>query len=237
MTIPIVQVDAFAAEPFRGNPACVCLLNEAKDDEWLQSMAAEMNLSETAFVWSRGDHFRLRWFTPAAEVELCGHATLATAHVLWAKGLLNETDEAVFETLSGRLAASKQGDLITLNFPARPPVETEPPTGLIESLGIEPLFIGTDGTDYMIEVANEKTVAGLTPDFQSLARISARGIIVTAQSSSGDRDFVSRFFGPAVGIDEDPVTGSAHSIMAPYWANKLNMTKMTAEQLLSLIHI
>ena len=234
MGVPIYQVDAFAERPFSGNPACVCLMEERKEDGWLQAVAAEMNLSETAFVWPRNDleePFHLRWFTPVAEVELCGHATLATSHVLWQSGRLKETDEAVFHTLSGRLSSSKQGELITLDFPCRPPVETAPPAGLIDSLGIEPLFVGTDGTDYMIEVATENTVASLSPDFQQLGRISARGIIVTAASDSNERDFVSRFFGPAVGIDEDPVTGSAHTIMAPYWAKKLGITKMKAEQI------
>ena len=234
MEIPIYQVDAFAEKPFSGNPACVCLLDEPKDDEWLQAVAAEMNLSETAFVWLRKnqeDYSHLRWFTPVAEVELCGHATLATSHVLWGTGRLNESEDAVFQTLSGRLSASKRGELITLDFPSRPPIEADPPEGLISSLDVEPLFVGTDGTDYIIEVQNENDVATLSPDFQTLASISARGIIVTAESDTSKRNFVSRFFGPAVGINEDPVTGSAHTILAPYWAEKLGMTQMRAEQL------
>ena len=230
MSIPIYQVDAFADQAFSGNPACVCLMDKQQDDQWFQNVAAEMNLSETAFVWNDDGKFLIRWFTPVTEVDLCGHATLASAHTLWETGTLASDCEAVFESRSGRLSAVRAGDQISMNFPSRPPVATDLPVGLAEGLGIKPLFVGTDKTDYMVEVESEEVIRGLTPDFGVLKSVSARGIIVTAKCESGEYDFISRFFGPAAGIDEDPVTGSAHTILTPYWAEKLGRTKMSAFQ-------
>ena len=230
MSIKIYQVDAFANEPFTGNPACVCLMEDERPDAWLQSVAAEMNLSETAFVWRKPDGFHIRWFTPWTEVELCGHATLGSAHVLWESGWLESSTEAKFNSLSGVLGAVKEGDDIFLDFPAKAPVSVEPPSGLLEGLNVEPLYVGTDKTDFVIEVGDEATICELSPDFEKLKNVEARGIIVTSASESNDYDFVSRFFGPAVGINEDPVTGSAHCILAPYWSKKLEKQSMLAYQ-------
>ena len=232
MSIPIYQVDAFAERPFTGNPACVCLMQAEMPDDWMQNLAAEMNLSETAFVWKRNDQFKIRWFTPAAEVDLCGHATLAASHVLWEAGWSSKDTDVVFDSKSGHLSASRKGKLIVLDFPANPPTEVEAPAGLLQSLGVENkvIYIGSDDTDFIIEVDSEFTVRSLTPDFARLKHTTARGIIVTSQSDSQQYDFVSRFFGPAVGIDEDPVTGSAHTTMAPYWSRKLGRTEMKAFQ-------
>lgn len=232
MPIKIFQVDAFSDQAFGGNPACVCLMKDEASDEWMQSVAAEMNLSETAFVWQRDDEYQIRWFTPESEVDLCGHATLATSHVLWREGWLAAAAEAVFDSRSGRLTASQVEGQIVLNFPAKPPTAVDAPEGLLKSLGIEGAdkYVGTDQTDYMVEVELEDTVRGLTPDFASLKKTTARGIIVTSRSDCEQYDFVSRFFGPAVGIDEDPVTGSAHTMLAPYWSTKLGKSKMNAFQ-------
>ncbi len=230
MSIPIYQVDAFADQPFSGNPACVCLMSESKSDEWMQSVAIEMNLSETAFVWRRDDHFHLRWFTPAAEVELCGHATLATSHALWQFGWLDNGTTAVFDTLSGKLEATQVGEGIVMDFPSKMPTPAIAPDGLLEGLGIDARFIGTDGTDYMIEVESEDVVRNLRPNFQMLQQVTARGIIVTSKSEQSELDFISRFFAPACGINEDPVTGSAHCLMAPYWSEKLKKNELSAFQ-------
>jgi PhzF family phenazine biosynthesis protein len=228
----IFQVDAFADRPFKGNPAGVCLLEAACPDEWMQSVAAEMNLSETAFVLPLERGFSLRWFTPACEVDLCGHATLATAHVLWERGVLAPDREARFETLSGRLTARRDGDRIELDFPARPPLP-EPPAwadAVVGALGIKPVTIGMSAEDVIFEAADEATVRSIAPDFATLRSLPARGVIVTSRSSDKRFDFVSRFFAPAVGVDEDPVTGSSHTVLAPYWAKKLGKTSFTAFQ-------
>lgn len=230
MGIPLFQVDAFANEIFHGNPAGVCLLDAAREDHWMQSLAMEMNLSETAFVLPEGDGYRLRWFTPAAEVDLCGHATLATAHTLWATGRLRPDEQARFYTRSGLLTARRAGEWIELNFPATPPAETEAPAGLLAALGLsEALFIGRSKFDYLVEVADEAVVRGLSPDFGALNRVEARGVMVTARGSGG-YDFISRFFAPRVGVNEDPVTGSAHCCLTPYWSSKLGRTELKAFQ-------
>ncbi len=233
MTIPIYQVDAFTDAAFGGNPAGVCLLTDPKEDSWMQSVAAEMNLSETAFVRPEKEGFRLRWFTPQVEVELCGHATLATSHILWETGVLARNREAKYETLSGRLGARLDGQgWIELDFPSRP-VKPEPPDWLDElagALGIKPYGAGLSKEDVLVEAADEATVRALRPDFGVLRSLPARGVIVTARSSDPRFDFVSRFFAPAVGVDEDPVTGSSHTVLVPYWADRLGKQSFTAFQ-------
>ncbi|MEM9411647.1 MAG: PhzF family phenazine biosynthesis protein [Planctomycetota bacterium] len=231
MAIRIFQVDAFCEKPFTGNPACVCLMQDEKPDSWLQAVAAEMNLSETAFLWPRENRYQIRWFTPACEANLCGHATLASAHVVWEAKLVDPSSTIEFDSRGGPLKAEKMGDQIILDFPAKViNDESSAPDGLLDSLNAEPLYLGTDGTDYLLEVASEREVLDLTPDFTKLANVNARGVIVTARSDRANIDFVSRFFGPKVGIDEDPVTGSAHCLLAPYWAEKLNKNELKAHQ-------
>jgi PhzF family phenazine biosynthesis protein len=230
MGIPIYQVDAFTDRPFAGNPAAVCLLHAPAQPEWMQAVANEMNLAETAFVHSEGDGYRLRWFTPAVEVELCGHATLATAHVLWARGELAQGEEARFYTLSGLLTARQEAEWITLDFPANDAKEASPAPGLIEALGVRPLFVGRDQFDYLVQVGTEAEVRAATPDFAGLRRIPVRGVIVTSRAEGDGFDFVSRFFAPGAGIDEDPVTGSAHCSLGPYWSRKLGKQEFVAYQ-------
>jgi PhzF family phenazine biosynthesis protein len=232
MAIPIFQVDAFATEPFKGNPAGVCLLRGPAEASWMQSVAAEMNLAETAFPLAEGDGFRLRWFTPKVEVRLCGHATLATAHILWEQGLLSPDKEARFQTLSGLLTARKDGHRIELDFPARPPLP-EPPAwavAVVGALGIKPVYIGMSAEDILFEAADEGAVRSAQPDFATLRSLPARGVIVTSRSADKRFDFVSRFFAPAVGVDEDPVTGSSHTVLVPYWAGRLGRKELTAYQ-------
>lgn len=225
MAIKIFQVDAFASKPFTGNPAAVCLLEEPKPDDWMQSVAAEMNLSETAFV-VRSDapeknRFQLRWFTPKVQVDLCGHATLATAHVLWECGWLPENELAVFDSRSGELKGEKADDMIYLNFPATPAKPKPLPAELLAALKVDPIYSGTSREDWLIEVATANEVRNVDIDFHQLAKAKTRGVILTAASDKPEFDFVSRFFAPAVGIDEDPVTGSAHCCLAPFWSEKL----------------
>jgi PhzF family phenazine biosynthesis protein len=232
MSVPIFQVDAFTAEPFKGNPAGVCLLKKPAEASWMQRVAAEMNLAETAFPLPEGDGFRLRWFTPAVEVRLCGHATLATAHILWEEGILAPDREARFETLSGILAARRAGERIELDFPSRPVRNAAPPAmeALIGALGIKPVFVGSSEEDILIEAADEAAVRSLEPDFATLRSLPARGVIVTSRSDDARFDFVSRFFAPAVGVDEDPVTGSSHCVLTPFWAQRLGKASLTAYQ-------
>jgi len=197
----------------------------------MQSVAAEMNLAETAFLVRQGDAFELRWFTPAVEVDLCGHATLASAHMLWQDGHLAPDAEARFDTRSGRLTARRAGDWIEMDFPAEPAHADPPPPGLLDALGVTAAWTGhRPRLGYrLVEVADEETVRRTAPDFRALAR-AARGVIVTARASSGEADFVSRFFAPAMGVDEDPVTGSAHCVLAPYWAGQLGKSELTGYQ-------
>lgn len=232
MAIPIFQVDAFAEEPFKGNPAGVCLLPEPADADWMQNVAAEMNVAETAFPLAEGDGFRLRWFTPKVEVKLCGHATLATAHILYERGILAPDQEARFETLSGLLTARRDGELIELDFPARPPLPKPPEwaDAVVGALGIKPVYIGMSAEDVLFEAADEEAVRSIKPDFATLRSLPARGVIVTSRSADRRFDFVSRFFAPAVGVDEDPVTGSSHTVLVPYWAGRLGRTSFTAYQ-------
>lgn len=226
----ITTVDAFADEPFTGNPAAVCLLEAVRPATWMQAVAREMNLSETAFLLAEGASWRLRWFTPGAEVDLCGHATLASAHVLWETGRLAADERARFDTASGRLEAYREGDTIVLDFPAEPSAAAPAPAGLVEALGVEPVAVSRNRMDFLVEVADEAAVRAASPDFGRLRAVDVRGVIVTARSASGDHDFVSRFFAPAVGVDEDPVTGSAHCCLAPYWADRLGREALRGYQ-------
>lgn len=230
MEIPIFQVDAFTNERFRGNPAAVCVLNEPADEAWMQAVASEMNLSETAFLHREGDGFRLRWFTPTVEVALCGHATLAGAHVLWEAGYLWTQEEARFHTQSGLLTARPVADWIELNFPAVKAEEAEPAPGLIDALGVTPTFVGRNKFDYVVEVDSADTVRRITPDHAALRKLDVRGVMVTARHDDSQFDFISRFFAPGSGIDEDPVTGSAHCCLTPYWAAKLGKQELVAHQ-------
>ena len=227
----IYQVDAFTTTPFAGNPAAVCVLAEPASEGWMQDVAREMNLSETAFLVRREDGFGLRWFTPLVEVDLCGHATLASAHVLWESGETS-TDETIrFHTRSGLLTATRDGDWIELDFPATPVTACDPPPDLLAGLGVSPVFVGKSIFDYMVEVSTEEEVHALAPDFSTLGRVDTRGVMVTSQSDSSECDFVSRFFAPATGVDEDPVTGSAHCALGPYWQGRLGKSELSARQI------
>ena len=228
-TTPLFHVDAFTDAAFRGNPAAVCLLAAARPARWLQATAAEMNLSETAFVQPTGRGFRLRWFTPKVEVDLCGHATLAAAHVLWTEGLAPGAAVLKFATRSGALTAVRRGAAIELDFPARTAVPCKAPPGLRQALGAAPVHVARNRDDYLVELRDEATVRGLEPDLAALARLPVRGVIVTA-AAGRKFDFVSRFFGPRVGVPEDPVTGSAHCALGPYWAARLGRTNLRGFQ-------
>jgi PhzF family phenazine biosynthesis protein len=230
MRVPITVVDAFTDHPFSGNPAAVCLLPEARSERWMQDVAQEMNLSETAFLQRQADGFQLRWFSPAVEVDLCGHATLASAHVLWEAGHLKAEQPARFYTRSGLLSAERKGEWIELDFPAEPSKETSPPGELLSALGLTAKYVGKNRFDYLIEVDAEETVREMRPDFAALARVATRGIIVTSRSASGPYDFVSRFFAPATGINEDPATGSSHCCLGPFWKARLGKAEFMAYQ-------
>ena len=230
MKVPIFQVDSFSKQPFAGNPAGVCPLEAPRDEAWMQNVAAEMNLSETAFLVPQEDGYDLRWFTPAVEVDLCGHATLASAHVLWETGRLPQDQQARFHTRSGLLTADRVGGQIELNFPANAPAVLDAPPGLLDTLGVEANWVGASSFDYLVEVASESVLRQTSPDFGRLKALPVRGVIVTAAAQDGPFDFVSRFFAPGSGIDEDPVTGSAHCTLAPYWASKLGKNEMLGFQ-------
>jgi PhzF family phenazine biosynthesis protein len=228
--VKLYQVDSFTDTPFSGNPAAVCVLPDARAEAWMQAVAQEMNLPETAFLWRAGDGFRLRWFTPVTEVEMCGHGTLASAHVLWEAGLLPPEKEARFHTVSGLLTAVRRGREIELGFPATPPEETDPPPGLSEALGVDPDYVGKTRLDCLVAVGSEGVVRGLVPDFPKLLELPARGVIVTSRAASDRHDFVSRYFAPAIGIDEDPVTGSAHCCLGPFWSARLGRDELVGYQ-------
>jgi PhzF family phenazine biosynthesis protein len=230
MPLPIVQVDAFTDRPFAGNPAAVCVLPAPADAAWMQDVAREMNLSETAFLIRRQDGFDLRWFTPAVEVDLCGHATLASAHVLWEDGHLAPGAQARFHTKSGLLTADRRGAWIELDFPATRAEPALAPAGLFEALHVTPRFVGRSRFDYLLEVDGEDTVQNVRPDFGALAHVDARGVIVTSRAATDGYDFVSRFFAPRAGVPEDPVTGSAHCALAPYWSAKLGTPDLVGYQ-------
>ena len=230
MAQTIVQIDAFTDKPFAGNPAAVCLLDGPRDEKWMQLVAREMNLSETAFLYPIEDGYNLRWFTPSVEVQLCGHATLASAHHLWESGEAKPTDTLRFHTYSGVLTAARRGDLTELDFPARPCTKVPPPPGLLDALGVKGVFVGKSTYDFLVEVASDDTVRSVAPNSVLLKSLGVRGVIVTAKSSSSNFDFVSRFFAPGAGVDEDPVTGSAHCTLGPYWSPKLGKTELNAFQ-------
>jgi PhzF family phenazine biosynthesis protein len=231
MAIRFQHVDAFTDRPFAGNPAGVCLLTEDVSAEWMQRAAAEMNLSETAFVRRRDDGaFDLRWFTPTVEVALCGHGTLATAHSLWELGDLLPTEVARFHTQSGLLTATRRDEWIELDFPASQTLPVPPPAGLLEALGCRVVFVGKTRFDFLVETESEDAVRLASPDFYALGGLGVRGVIITARSEGHDVDFVSRFFAPGAGIDEDPVTGSAHCALAPYWQAKLGKNDLVGHQ-------
>src|SRR5713101_2687140 len=212
MSLRIVQVDAFASRPFSGNPAAVCVLPAPRDERWMQDVACEMNLAETAFLHPENEGYRLRWFTPTIEMALCGHATLASAHVLWEEGRLPAGQQARFHTQSGLLTADRRGDWIELDFPA--------------TLRVGTRWVGRSKFDYLVELDSEDAVRGLKPDLAALERVDARGIIVTSRATTPGFDFVSRFFAPQSGVPEDPVTGSAHCALAPFWSERLQRTEM-----------
>lgn len=235
MTIPLFTVDAFAEAAFRGNPAAVCLLDRPQPDAWMQQVAAELNLSETAFVERRDGAFGLRWFTPAAEVALCGHATLASAHVLWEAGWAGGDAPIRFATRSGELVAERAGDAIALELPAIPLRETVAPAAVVAALGVRPIFVGETpdrglgDRDLLLHVDTESIVRSLAPDFVALGRHQL-GYIVTARAATPGVDFVSRYFAPWWGINEDPVTGAAHCSLAGYWARRFGRPSLVGFQ-------
>ena len=232
MHLRFVQIDAFTSEPFTGNPAAVCVLTHPIEEARMQHIAAEMNLSETAFLHRRQDgSYDLRWFTPSVEVALCGHATLASAHTLWESGQLPPGQTAEFHTKSGLLTATRAGEWIELNFPATPSEPCEPPPGLVDALGLAAKSVGKTKFDYLVEVETEDAVRGATPDFGRLRTLPVRGVMITSAASTPGVDFVSRFFAPGSGIDEDPVTGSSHCCLTPFWAARLGKIEMMARQL------
>ncbi|MBB5965227.1 PhzF family phenazine biosynthesis protein [Planomonospora venezuelensis] len=228
----IFTVDAFTDSSFRGNPAGVCLLDAPVPDSWMRSLAAEMRHSETAFLLreENGGPHSLRWFTPVVEVALCGHATLSTAHVLYSTGAASGVIE--FSTRSGILSVVRDDTtgLISMDFPAKVLEKTDPPQGLIEALGVEPVWVGRNEWDYLVEVGHEDAVRAVSPDFAALESVDARGVIVTAGSAAEGADYVSRFFAPRVGVPEDPVTGSAHCALGPYWTARLGGETLTGYQ-------
>ncbi|UCG51314.1 MAG: PhzF family phenazine biosynthesis protein [Candidatus Latescibacterota bacterium] len=230
MTQTIVQVDSFTDRRFAGNPAAVCIMESAANEGWMQDVAREMNLSETAFLFPKGDEYHLRWFTPLVEVDLCGHATLASAHVLFEDHGHPPDKPIRFVTRSGVITAKKKGDWIEFDFPASPVNETTPPGGLLEALGVVPKFVGKSQTDYLIEVESDSAVREVQPNFGSLASLPVQSVTVTGRNSKGEIDFTSRFFAPAIGIDEDPVTGFAHTLLAPYWSQVLGKKELEAYQ-------
>jgi PhzF family phenazine biosynthesis protein len=230
----IVVVDAFTKRRFQGNPAAVCVLAAPAEEEWMRLVARELNLSETAFLHPEHRGWRLRWFTPAVEVDLCGHATLAAAHVLWESGRLAAGKPARFHTRSGTLGARQEGAGIVLDFPAQPPSPAPAPPELLAALGVPVRWSGRNRADWLLELDDEAAVRSLSPDLQAIGRLAARGVIVTAPADqagrAGGADFVSRFFGPAVGVPEDPVTGSAHCCLGPFWAARLGRAELTGHQ-------
>src|SRR6266699_3558322 len=227
----IYQVDAFTNKPFAGNPAGVCVLPEERDARWMQDVAKEMNLSETAFLLRMDGGYNLRWFTPASEVELCGHATLASAHILWETGQLAADEQARFSTLSGLLTAQRGADgWIEMDFPAKREEQVDAPPTLLEALGVSARYVGKNVFDYLVEIESEDEVRRMQPNISLLATVPVRGVIVTSRASTPGYDFVSRFFAPQVGVNEDPVTGSAHCCLAPFWSKRLNKNEMLAYQ-------
>jgi PhzF family phenazine biosynthesis protein len=226
----IYIVDAFTKQAFKGNPAAVCLLDNPISDELMQKIASEMNLSETAFIKADNQKFELRWFTPKAEVDLCGHATLASAHILWEEKI-TDLDEITFSTKSGDLTARRNLDWIEMNFPQELEQKVQSLEIIKKAINANVIYIGKNRLDYLVEVNSEEDVKTLKPDFQLLAQLDSRGVIVTAKSSSSEYDFVSRCFYPKLGVNEDPVTGSAHCGLGPYWSKKEGKHELIGKQL------
>jgi PhzF family phenazine biosynthesis protein len=226
----ITQVDAFTDKPFSGNPAGVCILKQPAEKEWMQKVALEMNLAETAFLYPQDDGYNLRWFTPAVEVDLCGHATLASAHVLWEEGPLPANQQARFYSRSGLLTAQRQGNWIELDFPALTQQPAVNPEKLIEALGARPTYTGLSSIGYLVELESEEAVRNLKPNLNLIAAIPTGCIMVTSQASTPGFDFVSRYFAPGFGINEDPVTGSAHCCLGVYWSKRLGREEFLAYQ-------
>lgn len=226
----IIQVDAFTDRRFTGNPAAVCIVSDDVEEWWMQDLAREMNLSETAFLLPHEDGYDLRWFTPTTEVDLCGHATLASAHVLWEDGHLGPGETARFHTRCGLLQADRRGEWIEMDFPAEPAEPVDAPSRIVAALGVEPRWIGRNQFDLLVELEDEKAVRALRPDMAVLRSIPARGIIVTSPAVSDRFDYVSRFFAPRVGVDEDPVTGSAHCALAPFWSERMGRESLVGYQ-------
>jgi predicted PhzF superfamily epimerase YddE/YHI9 len=230
MSVMLLQVDAFAERAFAGNPAAVCLLDGPAGEAWMQAVAAEMNLSETAFLYRNGDGYALRWFTPVAEVELCGHATLASAHALWETGREPGGAALSFATLSGTLSAARDGDWIVMDFPATPPEEAAAPPALAGALGLSPRWAGRSRFDWFVEAGSPAEVAAARPDMHGLAALEGRGVIVSAAGGRDGTDVTSRYFAPSFGIPEDPVTGSAHCALAPFWGGRLGRDRLVCHQ-------
>ncbi|MEX2026724.1 MAG: PhzF family phenazine biosynthesis protein [Pirellulaceae bacterium] len=229
-SLPYYLVDAFTDRLFAGNPAVVCPLPKWPDTAWLQLVAREMNQSETAFLVENRDGFDLRWFTPKVEVDLCGHATLASAFALWHAGMATQGQTIRFSTRSGILTATSRGEEIELDFPLKPEEPAAAPVGLAEALGIEPVYIGRNQFDYLVEISSASVLRQMNPDFARLATVECRGTIVTARSDDPRYDFLSRFFAPQAGINEDPVTGSAHCCLAGFWARRLTKNFLVGYQ-------
>lgn len=229
-TIPIFLVDAFANEPFKGNPAGVVVLEQPADAAWMQKVAMEMNQAETAFVVPQEKGYGLRWFTPTVEVDLCGHATMASAHILWKLHKVAKDQTILFETRSGWLHCTRQEQTIQLNFPAQVVEPCGEPAGLLAALGLNEGKTFSNKMDYLVIVPEETTVRLLKPDFAALFHLECRGVIVSATSQNSSVDFVSRFFAPGSGIPEDPVTGSAHCALGPYWAKQLGKHTLVGYQ-------
>ena len=230
MGLEYALIDAFTETPFRGNPAVVVLLPKSRPAEWMQAVASEMNQPETAFLVRSEDGYHLRWFTPAIEVDLAGHPTLACAHWLWTSGQLDPLETVRFHTRSGLLIAERHDGWIRLDFPATPATEQKPFDGLAQALGAAVLWTGRSSFDLLVEVASEEALRAIEPNLPALAQYPVRGVIVTAKAAAPPYDFVSRFFAPQSGINEDPVTGSAHCCLGPYWSRKLGKTRLLAYQ-------
>lgn len=240
MARPFWHIDAFSERPFGGNPAAVCLLDVGAESAWMQQLAHEMNLSETAFLVRQGEVFSLRWFTPAIEVDLCGHATLASAHALWEANIVDAATVIRFQTRSGELTATLRDGLIWLDFPARPAAPTAVPPALLEALGAQPIWSGITEAgknpadalrqNFLLVLKDAAAVRGLRPNFTAMTAASGSGVIVTSRDDAGGYHFISRYFAPSAGIDEDPVTGSAHCTLGPYWAEELGMSNLGAYQ-------
>jgi PhzF family phenazine biosynthesis protein len=230
MPLPIFHVDAFTDRPFAGNPAAVCILDKPHDEKWMQNVSREMNLSNSAFLVKQEDGYGLRWFTPAVEIELCGHATLASAHILWEAEYLQPHETARFHTHSGVLTCTRQDGWIEMDFPALGEEPGDAPPEIAAALGVTLKYAAKSRFDYLVELESEEIVRGLEPNFSLLRALGVRGVIVTCRATTPGYDFISRFFAPGSGIDEDPVTGSAHCLLAPYWSKRLGKDEMMGYQ-------